>query len=522
MSELHTRETDSELESWRSTGTLPDETRERVHKLLGEAVQDMDHLDRIISEKEADLARLYQKREADNARISTLRGVITKTGKLPPEILSEVFTHACAGSQVLLPPGKRECRWAIGHVCSHWRQVLWSTPAVWADICIRLQENEPPMVVMFHGSVVRILKHIFAQTNALFSLTVRGCELAVVYDTILQHTHRFKGLSLFAINWKILSSIMTLPSELFSNLETLQISVDEESSLTAHSNPPTSPFQHAPNLRSVTYTGHVFKPGPRTPNRVFISGFLLLPWEQLTDLSVTFMPIPPAHLHSVFSRCSALVSCKVLCTGDLVIPPKHPITLPCLEKLEVSTNYYHETIDWVNFLQPLVTPALREITIRALTMSCQAFTSLITRSKCSLVALHLHPHDIKFQDPHVQSMLPHLGSLTTICLGFPIEASVIKMIKDGLLPSLDYGEWVVHPDGWEAVLDLIDSRIQQRFSTGWKLRVDLVCLGGRGFQEVRDRYLRRFKEYRGIQGLRLSFWGAEESEEIEPDNDKYP
>lgn len=203
-----------------------------------------------------------------------------------------------------------------------------------------------------------------------------------------------------------------------------------------------------------------------------------------------------------------------------IVPTKREITLPCLKKLEVSTSFYHETIDWAGFTEPLITPSLTDLVIRSLTVSCQAFKSLITRSKCPLGTLNLSPHDIKFHDPHVESLLPHLESLTTICLGFPVAASVIRKIKGGLLPLLTYGEWVVQPDGWEAVLDLIDSRIEQRASLEWTLGVDLICLGGRGFTDVRDRYLRRYREYRSIKGLRLSFWDAEMSEEIELDDEK--
>lgn len=516
MSEPHVRETDSEREMWRSTDVLPDETRERVRKLLNEALEDMDSLDRTIDKTEADLSRLKAKREMDSVRISTLRGVISHTKKLPPEILTEVFMHLSDGSQVMLPPKKGEYQWIIGHVCSHWRRVSWSSPSVWNDIYVRDlgYENQPHMISVQHNTIQEALKHIFSNTTSLLSLTVLGNTISLIYDIIFSHRHRFKNLCLQYANWKSIFSIMELPSKSFNKLETLRISL-QDSALPPLPSLNTSSFQIAPNLHSVTYSYHHRKAVPYTPNRVFIPQCLLLPWEQLTDLAISFMPIPPSELHTIFHRCLVLVSCKVLCSNDAVVPTKRLITLPFLRKLDVSTGFYHETVDWAGFTEPLITPSLTELVIRSLTVSCQAFESLITRSKCPLGTLSLQPHDIKFHDPHVESLLPHLESLTTICLGFPVAAPVIRKINGGLLPLLTYGEWVVQPDGWEAVLDLIDLRIQQRSSPEWKLGVDLVCLGGQGFLNVRDRYLRCYRKYRSIKGLHLSFWDAEMSEEIE-------
>lgn len=80
------RETESEIESWRSNHALSDQTERRICALIDQATADMDLLLCEVSEPRKSLVDLEQRVEKDTARIKDLRAVIagSRFKRLPP------------------------------------------------------------------------------------------------------------------------------------------------------------------------------------------------------------------------------------------------------------------------------------------------------------------------------------------------------------------------------------------------------------------------------------------------------
>jgi hypothetical protein len=92
MSAVRSYKTPSELDSWRSSDELPEDTQGRIHRLLVDAIEDMNHLDRTIEGVLSNLLHLKQQQEAGLVRISILRSAISSAKKIPPEIMILVLT----------------------------------------------------------------------------------------------------------------------------------------------------------------------------------------------------------------------------------------------------------------------------------------------------------------------------------------------------------------------------------------------------------------------------------------------
>jgi hypothetical protein len=427
--------------------------------------------------------------------------------KIPPEVLAEIFMFLCP-MEVLLPPSKRllgldryRYPWALGHVCTSWRDVLWASPKIWENIRID------------HGGIgffecnnceERIYKpflYIISTTQTLLSvrLKVEWGRCVSGLHTIVEHNHRFKSLTLHFAGQSDFFSLMDLPKHSFPNLEQLDVSwnyTDRQ-----HPDQTSSCFQTAPSLRRVYFGDIGSDHNPR---------LLLLPWEQLTDIFITCMDIPPAIIHTILKHCQALVYCHFT-YGTGAIPATNIIlALPNLESLELI-SWRHQVFDWEGFLQPFFTPSLKHLKILTSQLSPQPLTSLITRSKCALetVTFRIWSHSIdelhSVDELHYKGLLKCLSTVTKFSGNWITPPSIISKIHDTLLPLLEESNWCLRPDGLEIFLDVLDWYAASSSKGGERRKVRMVieCLDGPGLEGVKDRYHMRFEVYQGLHWLDL-------------------
>lgn len=193
------------------------------------------------------------------------------------------------------------------------------------------------------------LEYIISQTDTLLLLSADENAGGYIKDILILHHHRFHHLELHGINIDQFYSFIHRSPALFSNLETLFVSLQPE--------PATrwAPFrfQIAPNLRKLCCR-YISRP----PSRIQLSS--LPPFTQLAEISIRDIRLSSSAVHATLQHCPGLqvVSCLVLLTADKIIPNNGWVTLPSLKTLKVGTR---DIIDWDSFLHQFVFPALTHL-----------------------------------------------------------------------------------------------------------------------------------------------------------------
>lgn len=303
MDEEHlSRETQSELESWRSSkAQISDETLRRIRRLLKQARMDMGSLDRQISEAPQSVQSLEEQRKIDVDRIATLSSAVSALRGMPSDIIIKIFLH-CGDLRMLnFPRGENGYPWILGHICSAWREILWSLRSIWNDIYIfdqTLDPSRPERNTTRNPAVRGALDHILSCTTNLTTATLWGEKASLTWDILVAHNHKLSSLNFRDVGKEILVSLLTLPLSSFANVHTLFVSVD---SLRDFPNLDTSIANDFRSLQTMIL--HCNK-------RSHLKQLPPLPWNQLTELRIRDCEFPPQAIYTTFRRCSALVSCE--------------------------------------------------------------------------------------------------------------------------------------------------------------------------------------------------------------------
>jgi hypothetical protein len=502
MSILRPRETHPELEHWKPNVILHDiKGQKGEHRLLDDGVEGMDDIEREVVETWQQSQRQNLRKKTCIAQTNAQCAEASSLTKIPPEVLTDIFMNL-SPTEVLLPLSKQNDRypWILGHVCAHWRNVLWTTSAIWKNI--QIVHIYPAVSDNHHHNICEAFRHILSKTHTHISIYCSGLIIPSL-DIIIAHNHRFKKLKIHTLNQRTLLRLTNLPNQSFANLEEFEGSWRFGTSAKKHSDRMSSFFETAPKLHSVSLT---------STDKLYTPQLLFLPWERLTEAFMAGMAVPPSTIHATLQRCVALVKCEFLIGTGAFPATDITIALPALEKLELIAHQEHHRIfefDWEGFIRPFFTPSLKYLRISALQFPPQPFTSLICRSKCALdtVILDITQHDA--DQSHYESFLGHLSTVTTFhALRRTTPASIIRKIYEGLLPLVEECNLFVHPDGLEACLDMVDSYISTnskcRDSERRKVKLHIECSVGPGFEDVEDRYCRGFEAYQSHNWLNLT------------------
>lgn len=513
MPDLRPRETTTELESWKTNDLLPETVQERIRQLLSDAIEDMVNLDlKIVDTKPSQrnfqqhLEGLQHQKIEDTARMHALRRAISSLKKFPPELLVEIFLHTPSqfgdSSDMWIPPTKMSSYpWILTHVCTHWRNVVWASPVIWGRIMIgdyhlsNRGGDRGGDIRKWSNRVNTVLHHILIMTRSLLSvhcLSEPGTDAIV--DQIISHNHRFRSLEL-QLGKESFHAFMDLPQHSLQHLEWIDIRI--LSDLPPDST--TSCLETLPNLREVSLDS-------ATDINPTLS--LLLPWEKLTDITVTCMDIPPTVIHTALQRCPALQKCQVTIGAGTIPPSNTLITLPNLEKLMLI---FRHTLAWDAFFRPFVAPALNSFCHNAPEAPLRIITSLILRSKCSLSNIAFtecteEPSESDYE--FLLEQLPNVTSLETVWITPP---SILKKIPNTLLPLLPSWYVHVHPDGLEAMLDILDTYISRDVKDSERREIDMIitCHHGPGFDQVKRCYRLCHRRYSGYNWLKVVAYSTE-------------
>ncbi|KAF8881006.1 hypothetical protein BD779DRAFT_1675674 [Infundibulicybe gibba] len=243
---------------------------------------------------------------------------------LPVEIIQTIFLELCP-PQTAFPLHPGELRLLVTSVCSQWRAIALSTPALWADFQIHARANLIPQLDPIHAWISRA-----AQST----------------------------LSIEIINLDIttFNRLLTLPPDALRALRTIHAFVEDDD----HEPNPTlvvTAFSSCSELRTFSI------------NSKRIGGYLDIasfnaPWQQLTTLQLYSNLIPAHECLDIVRRCISLQECYISISAmdDLALQriielSRHPTVLPSLHTLYVQ--FSNSNNDSFMFLHALYLPRLR-------------------------------------------------------------------------------------------------------------------------------------------------------------------
>ncbi|KAJ6489488.1 hypothetical protein C8R47DRAFT_1124608 [Mycena vitilis] len=312
---------------------------------------------------------------------------ITPIGRVPNEILAEIFMHSVLSEAPVdpvqypnLPRPRTRQAILLSHVCPSWRQVVNGTAWLWSAgvVDVRLARKNTSTAKYLSG-----LKSLLQRSDPLpvsVSIAEDVGELSAfpealahvtesVFQVLAPTINRWKSLKLDSFSSRLLAE---LPQGSFPSLESL----DMQHETYAHNAIRT--FFPAPQLR-------------RLALRIYgdqWSELLLLPWTQLTHLELGCASL--SGCRAILLRCSRLVSAEFMTSEWNSDHPTGapPTVLPCLEILRVRFDSGGDSVGRVEpFFEPLILPVLHTLDLvfdpsPGVVWSGEKFSSFQLRSPC--------------------------------------------------------------------------------------------------------------------------------------------
>ncbi|KAJ6525495.1 hypothetical protein DFH09DRAFT_173533 [Mycena vulgaris] len=367
--------------------------------------------------------------ERERATLAKLRALVAPIGKLPTELLVEIFKHAVHTPllddtpissdlpeiQDMFEPAARTALrnvFRLSQVSPYWRQIVRTTPQLWAEgvVAVELDWREG-----FNESSLQDLLARSSPFPISVSLTQshNGTSIgpAIVHVlplSILNTAHRWRNLTLDLFPFHV-DHFNALAPGTFEALERLHIRTK------AHHKEPVTAFQFSPRLRNFTLqTLH----GSQIEADLF-----QMPWSQLTHLQISDRSV--GGCRAILLQCRNLVSAQFITShkwdfGQMQSPV---VALPFLKTLVVTFSGASD-VDGPGgieaFFLPLALPSLQTLSLnfdpniedfgrRKRFPSSRLVRQISNRSACSTVMPTRMDYSL-FSD--MLPLLRHSGSIT--------------------------------------------------------------------------------------------------------------
>ncbi|KAJ3876701.1 hypothetical protein F5051DRAFT_453623 [Lentinula edodes] len=337
-----------------------------------------------------------------------LTTLLSPIRRIPSEILLRILVHFCDQNDLTsYEPGDASAL-TISAVCTRWRQLAMSQPALWANLKVKFddqcEDDEEKTQALL---VSRVELHLARSQNhpltlSLFPLSSKNHPALVL---VARESRRWRRLSYggddFGSNWN--SCLQSLPLPM---LEAVRF---EETEYCDGQSPPIEAFSQAPNikeldLRCIFIDQHV--------TAIFDGA-----WEMLTDLSYHFAEDLEGFL-SILDCCPKLRRLTLEGENSDLIPVQpirsHPISSLKILNLVNPPNDHDSMLECI--LTSLLLPDLTELVLlhigdveEPFLMPYRILEDFFQRSRCPLSTLTLG--QICMTDTDMIALLAHLPCL---------------------------------------------------------------------------------------------------------------
>ncbi|KAF5387519.1 hypothetical protein D9757_006596 [Collybiopsis confluens] len=280
----------------------------------------------------------------------------------PNEILAEIFQWATTLSSSLSScstnerkgPGVPEI---LSQVCVHWRQLAYSTPALWTGLELRASCTANP-----NGK--KLLSQWFSRSRAVdVTLSIsphsQGPELQNMMQILCANSHLWRKLHLH-VPWY---SVM-----IFFGMGVLRTPMLEELAIEVRSDPLAGIY---PNYLPIGAGRTILTDAQqlRTVHLALLPTFSLdllhdfLPWSNLTDITFQKPGVHPALVTHIFTHCKRLVRLKLWTAYWRMLGFSMEYSDEyCLENLE-SLELEAEILPLSHLLRSVRLPALKSLSL---------------------------------------------------------------------------------------------------------------------------------------------------------------
>ncbi|KAJ7030647.1 hypothetical protein C8F04DRAFT_1397768 [Mycena alexandri] len=330
-----------------------------------------------ITELERSLSSLNEEKDLLQERID---GYTYPVLTLPNEIVSEIFVHFLPVYPDPPPIIGRSSPNVLGQICRKWRDIAFSTPALWRGIALSLQNGKRlDQKLRLLETWLQRSGSCLLSINMDLAYAIAPVASGSFLASIAAHSRRWEHLQLCSSDLPFPSIVAPFPSIVapFPFLRTLYMSLAEP--VESNTQSPISPFHAAPLLRTVVvFPWHH-------------SDITLYPWSQLTTF--TALLIFPDHCVDVLSQTVNLTYCKLSIRPGYGDGPKisQSVTLPHLETFIIRGSFY-SNLSW-RFLDIFTLPALHKFQASESILQGQpvnTLKSLFSRSRCNVQELEAY------------------------------------------------------------------------------------------------------------------------------------
>ncbi|KAJ7719949.1 hypothetical protein B0H16DRAFT_1605567 [Mycena metata] len=316
-------------------------SRTEIQQLIEDSHSEIRSVESQIADLELRLASLVERRDRERLVTHVLRYIISPI-HLPVELLLEIFAFAICEKLQYGCSKHFQNAYRVSHVCSHWRQLSFSTPRLWTG----------PINVDVEATCKA------GDADGFRSWLARSAPMSVPIiltgklqraETISSHPVLEEILAITP-RWRSLWLSQPAPAWFFARLGERSLESLEEANLGPEDDGTIAfaSLDAAPLLRKL----HVV-PHPR----------LRAPWAQITHVTLMGGRGPDICL-DIIAQCANLAMVSVdTCSWNLLPPFRKRIPLPHLRNLELEFyNLWNET-HFMPFLDSLTAPALTSLVL---------------------------------------------------------------------------------------------------------------------------------------------------------------
>ncbi|KAK1217652.1 hypothetical protein PQX77_019700 [Marasmius sp. AFHP31] len=225
------------------------------------------------------LDELKRRKRALKKRINHRRAAVSVKRRIPVELWEQIFTLVSTtdGHSLQLEVARRASTAPgifLSHVCSHWRNIMLSTPAIWASIEIHFASDQVFPSLLPHPSLQHLLELYLCNSRQhplrielscdyfQFSIPESAQEL---YGTLIPHMQRCESLYCsrlggeFAIPNDSLPNLITLIDNWMQPIAERQVAYKNASRLTSITTSFLYPLHDLPYHQLTSFECHGLK-----------------------------------------------------------------------------------------------------------------------------------------------------------------------------------------------------------------------------------------------------------------------
>ncbi|KAJ7439221.1 hypothetical protein FB451DRAFT_1302670 [Mycena latifolia] len=344
-----------------NTNYVPSDAEvEEIHNVLVEPLQQLALLEERITQMQEVMNKLIAEHAALEAEIKEHTALLSPIRRIPQDILETIFV-ACLPTAHNAIISAREAPLLLGHICSYWRGVAHSMPALWTSMYIPWASptfGRPPAPDNVIASFADVVQEWFDRSGSShlsLSITFDGLHHALK-EPLRSVFRRLRHLELGVYSGaESMALFLGGGTQEFPALESLRLHTREDAGPSFWS---TVELLKVSSLRRVWLQ---LRADPLT---------LPLLWGELTELNLQcFMTWPmndgdwEGGLRShdvvdILRRCENLVKCRLDVTRVESFQSRESATAPHLESLTIN-----ECVDIPEVLDSLYLPSLLHLSL---------------------------------------------------------------------------------------------------------------------------------------------------------------